>query len=1123
MSMKSEKVTSLMQSLESLSNDNRLSRLFSRNPSDACDFTLWLLEIKKSKNAREYRLIYAWIIPRLVRNLNYWSISTLLDKSKLKLYQLTFHHHGQVIFDLIKELCHGNDLASACQQFKLNLPLRKGITHPCGQFCIAPSSQAVANLFSVRPVVFVQPTWFQMTIMDELKSISSPNQVVPAFVGSLRRLGKLDLFQSPNDIDPSQYNDFVKDFLVKLKEETGLDFCGTDSKRLGNIEWFCFPAADDYEKANVKISFDSPAYKATIEIPSGTIPIGTQATIRCRLYNDREVSLDCLKTLDIVDETKNVCVSCKTQQEITKYMVTIWIKAEEQDVAEIWYESSSPLLKQIKINQGLIGFQGRMKSNWLQEAGKAKKLKEQVEQAEIVTQTHYEQYPIRSNQIDPWIMEGEEVYSSVKTIFSKPSEGLFIKNGWGSVSDEPGKFTFFKWLQYLTDDASASKVLIVDPYFDESGISEVIARVSAVQAEYIVMANTQANSSYPEDPNLDREPNRATRLKEICNRTDIQLLLSRLKFNLLDVRSLTEKADQLFHDRYIIVYNNEGKLKAGYHLSNSIQGATSNHPLLITPIPYDILGDVAAYIQELRNPPPDKNYKVIQLYPFGESYTNQQNGEIEENPSDTLEIETELNELIERLINPNDLAEFTQIWQKICSFLNHSCDVNGDLNNIIDFDGSVLANKLEQMLIKIPKQLALPIKSFKADTHLEANRIKDLMKLNFAKAIRKSDYLLNSVYWQMWSICLEDNGISYATQVLGALNSEKLVQTISKLQQALANIPDNESEKVKKCNYQHTITFMLKQVILDLLEIRFGYTKNSDFLPSFLKSDIPLVRAIAARSLYYGNYSKVDSDQVFATLSVLPELEQLYTLAEWIFELRTKANCQEKTENEDLKKLRQDIFTKMRQCFPSTISDSDFETVVHRLSGPSEGDWSVSTTEDFLMPLVDDGNLCIDRVTEFWLSFLFNKFKIQMYSKCNKPKKKEDETIESIFYDLSYGIELIQVAAWAIVNSQIERRNYWIDQIIKLQQNAQNILAQPFLRYRQYQYWNRISLCLLWLALLTNLVLEDNDGNHSGEGFDDWLQLAESTEKILGATLEEHPMPIKKWLWEVVSSYRKFT
>jgi hypothetical protein len=1122
MSIESEKVTKLMQSLESLSNDNRLSRVFSRNSSDACDLTLWLLEIKKSKKEREYRLIYAWIIPRLVRDLNYWSISTLLDKSKLKLYRLTFHHYGQVIFDLIKELCHGNNLASACcQQLGLKLPLRNGKNDPCGQFCIGLSSQAVANSFSVRPVIFVQPTWFQMTIMDEFKSISSPNEVVPAFVGSLSRLGKMDLFQVPNDIESSQYNDFVKDCLVKLKEETGLDFCGTDSKRLGNIEWFCFPAADDYEKAEVKISFDSPAYTANIKISSGTIPIGTQVTIRCRLYNDREVSLDRLKFLHIFDEAKNVCASFTTQQQITKYMVTIWIKAEDQDIAEIWYESSSSLLKQIKMSQGLIGFQGRMKSDFLQQAANNnQKLKEQVEQAEIVTQTHYEQYPIRSNQIDPWIMEGEEVYSSIKNLFSKPSEALFVKkNNWADM--EPGKFTFLNWLKDVTDDDSASEVLIVDPFFDETGISEVIARVGAVQAEYIVMANTQVNSSYPEDPNLEREPDRATRLKDMCKTADIQLLLSRLKFQLLDVRSLTETKKQLFHDRYIIVYNKERNLKAGYHLSNSIQGATNDHPLLITPIPFDVLGDVAAYIQELRNPPPDKKYKVIPLYPFRESSTNKQNGEIEEKPSETLEIETDLNELIEKLINSDESDKFTQLWQKICICLNHSCDVNDYLNKIIDSGGIGPANKLEQMLIAIPEKLALPIKSFKAETHLEAKNITDLMKLNFAKAIRESDYLLISIDAQMWSICLEDNGISYATQVIGAVNTEKLVQTISKLQQSFANIDNNESEKVKKWNYKHTITFVLKQVIHDVLKVRFGYTKNSDFLPFLLKSDIPLVRAIAVRSLYYGNSTNVDYSQVFSTISVLPPLEQLYTLAEWIFELRRKANCQEKKENEDLKKLRQDIFTKMRQCFPKNISDSKFKRLVCRLSGPSRGDWSISTTEDFLMPLVKNDKLRIDRVTELWLSFLFNKFEIKISSKYNKQKKKEDKKLDIIFYDLSYGIELIQVAAWAMVNSQIERKNYWLDQIIELQQKAQNILAQPFLRYRNYQYWNRISLCLLWLALLTSLVLEYKNVNHSWERCDDLFQLAESTDKILDATLEEHPMPIKKWLWETVSSYRK--
>ncbi len=61
------------------------------------------------------------------------------------------------------------------------------------------------------------------------------------------------------------------------------------------------------------------------------------------------------------------------------------------------------------------------------------------------------------------------------------------------------------------------------------------------------------------------------------------------------------------------------------------------------------------------------------------------------------------------------------------------------------------------------------------------------------------------------------------------------------------------------------------------------------------------------------------------------------------------------------------------------------------------------------------------------------------------------------------------------------------------------------------------------LALLTSKVLEYKNGNDSWERFDELLQLAESTDKILDATLEYYPEPIKKCLWEIVSSYRKVT
>jgi hypothetical protein len=108
------------------------------------------------------------------------------------------------------------------------------------------------------------------------------------------------------------------------------------------------------------------------------------------------------------------------------------------------------------------------------------------------------------------------------------------------------------------------------------------------------------------------EPQRATRLIEACKQ--LELLLTNLKFRLLDLRSKEGGRKSLFHDRYILVFDEFGKVKTGYHLSNSIQGATKKHPLLVTPIPGDVLIAVEDYISSLLAPADNSPTELITLF-----------------------------------------------------------------------------------------------------------------------------------------------------------------------------------------------------------------------------------------------------------------------------------------------------------------------------------------------------------------------------------------------------------------------------------------------------------------------------------------------------------------------------
>ncbi|MHC5719205.1 MAG: VPA1262 family N-terminal domain-containing protein, partial [Nostoc sp.] len=180
-----------------------------------------------------------------------------------------------------------------------------------------------------------------------------------------------------------------------------------------------------------------------------------------------------------------------------------------------------------------------------------------------------------------------EMIRFTQRLFPEPSGGGFFPKGW--CGDEPGsRLRFFEWLQSLTKNTTASKILIIDPYFGRSGITELIARAEATDTEYVVLTNTQVKSD-DDLPELEsgkdklEEPLRATELKQVCKQ--LELLLNNLKFWLFDLRSKEGGKTQLFHDRYILVFDESGYIITGYHLSNSLQGATRKHPLLITPIP----------------------------------------------------------------------------------------------------------------------------------------------------------------------------------------------------------------------------------------------------------------------------------------------------------------------------------------------------------------------------------------------------------------------------------------------------------------------------------------------------------------------------------------------------------
>lgn len=1151
----------LLQSLDELSHDPRLARVFGKEPSDNCAFYLWLLEIKQDKKNIGYRLLYGWIVSSPLRESNKWFSSnfSLTANKKFRIHRLTFHHSGDVILQFVKQLCEGVKLGEACMRIGVAQP--KEAFH---EFCLAPSQKEITEFYVTRPVVFLEDRSSTENIVAQYKPPISPNETVAAFAGSLYRCNKLSLL---SQID----NELAKKCLLYLKEETGFNFCNADSARLGNLEWLCLPASDEYENSQVIIQSNIPN-SVEIEILPGVLPVETSVLVNCRSKNGEVIVLDQCKAVQIREGGVQIAFAAKEQ--ISSATVTIWVQSTSSEAWEIWYQRSTATHIEIQLNVGRLSSTVNFPSEWLQEFANSKKLRisEKVRSGQNFTPlSHDKRMKFNKREDELWTTESKQIRCFTQKLFQPKSDGHFFQKGWADSELDPGRLSFFEWLQSLTRDTDAGKVLIVDPYFDRSGIVELIARTTATQAEYVVLTNTQIKS---EDDSLEevsnsseedsiQESQRAKRLRAICQ----QLKVILPKFRLQDLRSKAKGKKQLFHDRYILMFDSSGEVKTGYHLSNSIQGATVSAPLLITPIPQDTLPAVYNYVQGLENPSPSESFEVVTLFsskrenetsiasrfPSGiaavphanlffatllqdenlvslseiELSSYLQNHGLFNKEKDEFEITNDKYEQLysclcnfTRKLIATDSAHFAKLWTGLGEWLARISDHIEFLHIVSSFGGEALAAQLEIFLSEAPNELysSIAARDYEAGDHIEANWFANLIQLDFPGASQKVQQLLwHPFQGSGYPSFIQNYGIEYATEILAQLAPGRLMKIFSELQQVLAlesftdakGIQSFDTEFIQLLSYKHALRLIIKNVLECLATTQLEQVEENFFLLALLDSDVPLLRAVAAYNLSPLDNSQTNLQKSFTLLKKLCEIEQIYALAEWVFDLRVRAN-QKSMEDEELRELRLAIFNQIYQNCPTNLSQEQLRKIMHRLGGPSEGNWVVSTTNDLLIPLINNNKLQIDQVTNLWLSVLVDQI------------RTEGSAVTSGTIDW----ELTHACAWAILHASTQCRVDWIKRLEDLQRNKRGNLYQPFLRSHNSSKWVNAGVCLLWLGSLSNLIFrlyETDEILSETEAIERLEALAENLDDTLAITqvLGSHE-PFKP-LWEFASNLREQT
>lgn len=1101
----------LVHNFELLRSDKKLEGVMKEEVT--CQLQMWILEIQRDQCISQ-RLLYAWIIPVEYCD-NKWYKADVETKwspdsstYKANIFKFTFYSNGDSIASLISALLQGTSLAEACTNLNFTKPPIELEGFTLGL------NNIIEDTFVVRPPIFLGTESINAFYKDYFRSIQSPSHYVSCASGSLFCLQKLRLWGGIDlSSKPLDNADELARFCIRaLKRETSLAFDDSDSSRLGNLEWISFPLSDP-ETSPIDfctIKEDVPNQKNRVfvkEISCKEVNVFLQSgiyfpysnlLIRCRLRNENEIVLDQIKLVEAKEVERGL--RFLANQQVSRVQLTIWIANTENNDWDIWYEQDTPLMREMNMAMGLTGLQGEVKLSTLQELKNSQKVKNRVQHYEKVKQTSYQQSKIGGYIHDPWIPSSREINDYVKRLFPSKSKGEFFQKGWGA--EGPSVLSFAEWFQSLTNNTDNKLITIVDPYFDTVGI-ELIAHSSTTNTSFEVITCTQVKSNNDNvetkvseiDPQKKNyEPERAIRIKKACDH--LRLILSRLQLNIWDLRSNQNGKSSYFHDRYFLIYDSIGNVSEGYHLSNSLQAATKFDPLLVTPIPIDILEEVASYVDALRNAqsPIINNASSILIYPKMEVNNDASLNIVESNnDNDLLKRITKTNVFFAELLQDSELASkdfeyikrklldvglissdnfhfvaeeelvdealyafsetlvekedklFSILWESFSFWLANVVDSEKYLFKVCDYAGNNLVNRISSYLLN---PSGLNIETINEAKELEVLKKIHFMYSNFNESLYDAHLLLDGHYANR---LLGQYHLRYATKAIIYLQPS---QTVNILEALYVNKEQQKRQNIVVAAY------LLDELIIHLL-----FYSDHDLILPLLLSNVPSLRALGSQAKWF-HIKDITKDPTLSVydLTELDKTERIFAYSEWIYHLRVNAN-RKGNESLEIKNVRISLYELIRVNWNDNLSKCEKKAILHRLCGPSAGSWATDIYLDLMLYLVQDKKISNDKAILFWVNLLLEKI--------------EGSKNKNVSFNAPTDSSLTELCASILPNLSEESWNSIVKQIRKQINKCNREIRRSFEKSINFRNWNNTKKQGLWIKTFLELVYEASNDEKS--------------------------------------------
>ncbi|WP_139326741.1 VPA1262 family protein [Pseudomonas flexibilis] len=571
-----------MADLKNLMEDTRLGRLFAK-PGRACALQIWIVQIQ-TEDGLENRFVYGRLLPYSFSS-GVWSASSddrfeVVGDFHARVIRANLYIESDRSGELLNRLVKGETIKEISSA--LGLMLSKSLEERIGAFKLSDS-------YACRPAALL----FNRDA-HEHSSLQSPHASASAFSAAIANLNKERLFTTARGLD----QDIARFLIKRMGSDTGLDFAVKDATRFGDLELLVFPTLDDHERELLDVYWADGRRKIFIELNLAQLPDFVRFFVHAKIMNDGHCIFSEIMSVDKVAIDHIECmleIPNNYGEIVDSAHIEIHGMRSGASAAILCCKWKSYYIREISMSgHSLVGSSPEVKLDWLDYSLK-KKLRgaPRVKAAQTVNRGDSGFISVvGGRQADPWVVANKKITELLSVLHPPKSEARFLERL--SEGDGTERLQFVEWIKQQFAKHREHQIIFFDPYFEDAGVGLFFTNASE-KGEYVVFTTAPPTTPLTQNqkavPGYIPDPSRIDNLLASCKQ--LQGLAQRI-----DLRIFGVKPGAL-HDRYMLIADRRGLPVAGFNLSNSIQKANEDHPLLITKIPMDVLHEVFKYAAKL--------------------------------------------------------------------------------------------------------------------------------------------------------------------------------------------------------------------------------------------------------------------------------------------------------------------------------------------------------------------------------------------------------------------------------------------------------------------------------------------------------------------------------------------